>query len=228
MKTSQTQRNAFTLIELLVVIAIIAILASLAIPAITSALIKGQLTQTASNGKQLYTAGLQMANDGVSSGDARLGWPGDLANLASTGGGGSNVTPVTTVTGYITALQTFGYLSAVDAGKILVAPGITAWNGTSLFSAQNNCAFKIYKTTSADSASNLFCATKNFTYGSPLSATTVPYNAKGFVLVKRDGGAIALNPNQATGNNQLLGLLPGRQSVLDNPVETAADILTQQ
>jgi prepilin-type N-terminal cleavage/methylation domain-containing protein len=57
MKTLKTLRSkfaAFTLIELLVVISIIAVLASLALPAITGALVKGQITQTTSNYRQVY------------------------------------------------------------------------------------------------------------------------------------------------------------------------------
>src|SRR6266568_5397514 len=55
--------SAFTLIELLVVIAIIAVLASFAVPAITSALTKGQLVGTVNNARQYYLAGYQMALD---------------------------------------------------------------------------------------------------------------------------------------------------------------------
>ena len=60
--------SAFTLIELLVVIAIIAILAALAVPALTSALSKAQQTGTMNNGRQLYLAQFQMANDGAATG----------------------------------------------------------------------------------------------------------------------------------------------------------------
>ena len=48
--------RAFTLIELLVVIAIIAILAAILVPAVSDALLRGRLTQTLSNGKNIYVA----------------------------------------------------------------------------------------------------------------------------------------------------------------------------
>jgi len=71
--------KAFTLIELLVVISIIAVLASLALPAITGALVKGQITQTTSNYRQLYIL-TQSANlDSQGSGGAGA-FPGDLSN----------------------------------------------------------------------------------------------------------------------------------------------------
>src|SRR6201997_501430 len=68
---------AFTLIELLVIIAIIATIAAFAVPALTSALTKGQMTGTMNNARQLYLAGYQMSLDGTTNSDANLAWPGD-------------------------------------------------------------------------------------------------------------------------------------------------------
>ena len=101
MKINKTS-SAFTLIELLVVIAIIAILAAFAVPALTKALAKGQMTGTVNNARQLYLAQFQMANDGASSGDPSLGWPGDLA------------APPGTLATYCDLLVTKGYLKAGD------------------------------------------------------------------------------------------------------------------
>lgn len=70
---------AFTLIELLVVIAIIATIAAFAVPALTSALTKGQMTGTVNNARQLYLAGYQMSLDGTTNSDANLAWPGDYS-----------------------------------------------------------------------------------------------------------------------------------------------------
>src|ERR1700745_2715891 len=72
--------GGFTLIELLVVIAIIATIAAFAVPALTSALTKGQMTGTINNARQLYLAGYQMALDGSSNNDANLAWPGDYTS----------------------------------------------------------------------------------------------------------------------------------------------------
>ena len=70
-------QSAFTLIEMLVVISIIAVLAAFAVPALTSALTKGQMTGTLNNGRQLYLAAQQMALDGAANSDPTLVWPGD-------------------------------------------------------------------------------------------------------------------------------------------------------
>src|ERR1043166_6611060 len=101
--------SGFTLIELLVVIAIIATIAAFAVPALTSALTKGQMTGTMNNARQLYLAGYQMALDGSTNSDANLAWPGDYAS------------GVTTLQDYCTKLVANDYLKASDLPKILSA-----------------------------------------------------------------------------------------------------------
>src|SRR5690242_20933245 len=96
-------QSAFTLIEMLVVISIIAVLAAFAVPALTSALTKGQMTGTLNNGRQLYLAGQQMALDGAANSDPSLVWPGDDATI-------------TTVTQYLSRLVANDYLK-VEIGR---------------------------------------------------------------------------------------------------------------
>lgn len=85
MKTLKTLRSkiaAFTLIELLVVISIIAVLASLALPAITGALVKGQIAQTTSNYRQIYILTQQASLDSQQNGGNAI-FPGDSGSGAS-------------------------------------------------------------------------------------------------------------------------------------------------
>src|SRR5437867_14408 len=104
-------QSAFTLIEMLVVISIIAVLAAFAVPALTSALTRGQMTGTLNNGRQFYLAAQQMALDGAANGDSTLIWPGDanpaFANLRE----------------YLAVLVKNDYLKAGDLTKVLSAPG---------------------------------------------------------------------------------------------------------
>jgi prepilin-type N-terminal cleavage/methylation domain-containing protein len=86
MKTLKSLRSkfaAFTLIELLVVISIIAVLASLALPAITGALVKGQITQTTSNYRQLYILTQTASLDNQQSGTTNAGFPGEVGGVTA-------------------------------------------------------------------------------------------------------------------------------------------------
>lgn len=192
MKTNK----AFTLIELLVVIAIIAALAAFAVPALTSALTRGQMTGTLNNARQFYLAGYQMALDGSSNSDPTLTWPGDDQNAASL-----------TLKTYCAKLIKNDYLKPGDLTKLLSAPGsacsVTATGPDAsgdytVTYAGGTPALKVYKVKDADAANTIFTATKNYTYDTALTSTTSPFGDKGFVVVRKGGDASILRKNNAT------------------------------
>ena len=229
--------NAFTLVEMLVVIAIIATIAAFALPAITGALVRGQLAQAVSNARQVHLATFAMTTDGTQTGDAKYAWPGDLAANTTD----ATVT-VTTVGDFVTRLVDNDYLKAGDL-KIFAAPGVTPWTGTytkpadatskgsfsPAFSGSTNCAFKIYKVTDRDPGNTIFLATKNFSYSSnsntAISSTATPFGDKGFVIFHKGGDGTFYKKQQAT-NKALLGSPPGAGDVATPPDETSASYLT--
>ena len=190
----KNNRAGFTLIELLVVIAIIAALAAFAVPALTSALTRGQMTGTLNNVRQFYLAGYQMALDGSSNSDPTLSWPGDDQNASLD------------MKLYCAKLIKNDYLKAGDLTKLLSAPGaactVTATgpdaNGDyTVTYASGTPALKVYKVKDADAANTLFAMTKNYTYDTALSSTNSPFGDKGFVVVRKGGDASILRKNNA-------------------------------
>jgi prepilin-type N-terminal cleavage/methylation domain-containing protein len=184
-------QSAFTLIEMLVVISIIAVLAAFAVPALTSALTKGQMTGTLNNGRQLYLAGQQMALDGAANSDPTLVWPGDDATITS-------------VQLYCNRLVANDYLKAGDLQKLLNAPGtnatVTAVAGppAGVNLGGTTPAFKFFKVTDAASANVVFLETNNYTYNTTLQGvTTAPFGDKGFIVQRRGGDASILRKNNA-------------------------------
>jgi prepilin-type N-terminal cleavage/methylation domain-containing protein len=181
--------SAFTLIELLVVIAIIAILAAFAVPALTKALAKGQMTGTVNNARQLYLAQFQMANDGASSGDPTLAWPGDLTAVPGSLGA------------YCDVLVTKGYLKAGDLTKLLTAPGaaclVTPGPPVTLGGIS---ALKVWLIKDADPANAIFATSRNYNYDTALATTPpdVPYGTKGFVVMRKGGDGAVFTEGQAT------------------------------
>ena len=194
MKINLKKLTAFTLIELLVVIAIIAILAALAVPALTSALAKAQQTGTMNNGRQLYLAQFQMANDGAATGDNSSAWPGDLT-----------VVP-TTMIGYLNNILAKGYLKGADALKLCTAPsaGFTATvtaqpDGTDRLSVPGGtAALKVWMVADVNPATTIFCTSRNYVYDSALNPASVPYGTRGFITVKKGGDATVFRLGQAT------------------------------
>ena len=188
-------RGAFTLIELLVVIAIIATIAAFAVPALTSALTKGQMTGTMNSARQLYLAGYQMSLDGTTNSDANLAWPGDYAS------------GVTTLKDYVQKLVQNDYLKASDLAKLLSAPGATctatsSGSGSSLtVSLSGTSGLKVYPVTSSDASNVIFAVTSNYTYDTAFTSPPVPanpYGDKGFVVVRKGGDAAVLRKSNAT------------------------------
>jgi prepilin-type N-terminal cleavage/methylation domain-containing protein len=204
---------AFTLIEMLVVISIIAVLAAFAVPALTSALTRGQMTGTVNNTHQLYLAAQQMALDGTTNSDSSLGWPGDITTPAA----------VTTLLAYCDKLVANNYLpSAGDLKKVLSAPGTTcavtggttAADGTySPITAIGTPALKIYRVHETNPPSTVFAVTANYTYNTALTPAGSPFGDKGFVVQRKGGDASIFKKAQATGSGtafqSLVGRIPG-------------------
>ena len=188
--------SAFTLIELLVVIAIIAVLASFAVPAITSALTKGQLVGTVNNARQYYLAGYQMALDGNTNADINYNWPGDY-NPA-----------VATLSAYSGKLVTNQYLKTGDLAKLLSGPGATVGatsttdaSGVVTVTLTGTPGLKVYELKDGDSANTIFAVSANYTYNTALTTTTSPFGDKGFVVIRKGGDCLSLRKNNALAAN---------------------------
>ena len=180
--------KGFTLIELLVVISIIAVLASLAVPAVTGALVKGQIIQAVSNCRQIHLAAMSMATDAATNSDSTMGWPGDTKD-GTTAIYSDGDAYVTGATGLIGA----GYLKGEDL-KIFAAPGIPAAVGTGTsggtWKYATNSAFSIYKAQSSDPSTEVFLTTKNVDATAALpviDVTKTPFKDKGYVICRFGG-----------------------------------------
>ena len=185
-------QSAFTLIEMLVVISIIAVLAAFAVPALTSALTRGQMTGTMNNMRQLYLAGQQMALDGAANSDPTLVWPGDDVAIVK-------------VQDYMTRLVANDYLKPGDVQKLINGPGtngtVTAVGGpppTGVTLGGTTLAMKIFRITEAASSNVVFMESNNYTYDTTLAGvTTNPFGDKGFIIQRKGGDASILRKNNA-------------------------------
>jgi len=179
---------------MLVVISIIAILAAFAVPALTSALTKGQMTGTMNNGRQMYLAAQQMALDGSANSDPNLAWPGDYA-------------PLPNLSQYMTRLVDNDYLKVGDVQKLLSGPGaaaaVTSDNATPpVITVAGTSALKIYPVTESDASNAIFAVSRNYVYNTALVAAVGgvpnnPFGQKGFIVQRKGGDASVLRANNA-------------------------------
>ena len=185
----------FTLIELLVVISIIGILASLAIPAVTGALVKGQMTAQLSNLKQLHLATYSMAVDGATTGDTSMGWPGNG-----------------TWSSWSTGLVNGKFMTLSEFNKMLSAPGRTVAADNAVGTKPTTSAVSAYKVGEDSESTTVFLSSANFDASAPKpaapSATALPFGNKGFVIFRKGGDGVVLKESQAT-NTNLIGLPAG-------------------
>ncbi len=192
--------SGFTLIELLVVISIIAILASLALPAITGAMVRGQMTQTLSNMKQLHLASQQMALDATTTGDTNLGWPGD------TGGSWA---------GWATNMVSGNYMSTNDFAKMISAPGVIVSGQGLNVGTPAKSAVIVYKVGESSEGGTVFLSSANYDYnsGAPgqLAADARPYGNKGFIVYRKAGDGTIFQARQYNQTN-LVGISTNKVS----------------
>jgi prepilin-type N-terminal cleavage/methylation domain-containing protein len=179
LRTLPSRIKAFTLIELLVVISIIAVLASLALPAITGALVKGQITQTMSNYRQLYIVSQSAELDASSTGATNGGFPGDCGSFNNW----SNVL----VPAYL-SVQSFANLYNVKG----LPANTQAWDGVP-----------------SSNSSGVMISTKNLQGNSNSATlnNVAPYNLKGAAVVNVSGQAVSVTGTNVSGvtNSMVFG-----------------------
>jgi len=193
MKTKPNRETfGFTLIELLVVIAIIGLLAALAIPAVSKALLKGQMLGTLNNMRQLHLATTQCDLDFLTSRNTNHAWPGP-----------------TTLTGHVPTYAawyqklTNGYLTDTDFHKMMAAPGVAALGAgvAPTGGATPNVALTLYQVGNAPDTFP-FLVTRNWELDSTPSfrgpPTPPPYGINGFIIMRKGGDGTIFKGHFAT------------------------------
>lgn len=176
---------AFTLIELLVVISIIGILAALAIPAVAGALVKGQLTGTLNNARQLQLATFNVNLENEAAGQPGV-WPGTNGAVTFT----------------LWRESLTNILSESDLRKMFSAPRVSVTNVSAITMAQT--AFNVYQVGNIEESGAIFVTTRNWNAFTPAvapTATSIPYGDKGVVVMRKGGDGQVFQQRFITNTN---------------------------
>lgn len=187
-------RNAgFTWVELIVGLAILLVLLALLLPFSGGCITRSASAQPLSNMKQLHLATQQMAQDGVTTGDKRLCWPGD--------NGGSMAL-------WATALVP-SYLSANDLAKLMSVKGRIVPQGQVPLVNTNGIMVYAVKKDTYDKA--VFLSTANLSGGPQgwkFDSNSGLLENRGFVVFHKEGDGAILLPQQAANTGAVGAFVP--------------------
>jgi len=200
-------------LHLVIGIFVVLVLASLSVPAVHHPWQRAHMVYLLNSARQIHRAALNMAEDGLSAGDPKRGWPGDLA--------ASIQDPVDTLAGYVDRLVQLDYLPQRDVQRLFSVPGKIAAHQEGPFTWKNS-VFKIYRFGQQDDPACLAIATRNFRVGS-LDPKQAPYGDECFVILRKGGDGSAYYKKSSARNVPFL--LPGHHSTSNPGVETPESVL---
>lgn len=193
MKVSQKKSTGFTLVELLVVIAIIALLVAIVFPAINNALLRGRVTATSVNGRNIYQAIIGAQTSDIYLSAASVFPNEDYDNTRE----------------YFDYLVTSGVLNV--GWSFFSAPGVPATSDRDDFiggQGDQHNAWRIVDRSERLPETAPFLMTKNIAEG-PVTLGAIdidqdtlddlesqPFQSRGFAFVTRGGGSYALAGDQ--------------------------------